>query len=125
MGLLAIKPVFRVSNKARLKLATSATETRWKTENLLVSSLDMILSKKRITKALIRLRECAGWSAPLLFANTEDRFSHVEAHIFVHFVSGPYTFSIGDTSSYSDYSKGGIVTKVKMPKSVKFVSKAL
>ena len=29
----------------------------------------MILSKKRITKALIRLRECAGWSAPVLFAN--------------------------------------------------------
>ena len=29
----------------------------------------MILSKKRITKALIRLLRCAGWSAPVLFAN--------------------------------------------------------
>ena len=29
----------------------------------------MILSKKRITKALIRLRGCAGWSAPVLFAS--------------------------------------------------------
>ena len=29
----------------------------------------MILSKKRITKALISLRRCAGWSAPLLIAN--------------------------------------------------------
>ena len=29
----------------------------------------MILSNKQITKALIRLRKCAGWSAPLLFAN--------------------------------------------------------
>ena len=29
----------------------------------------MILSYKRITKALIRLRGCAGWSAPLLFAD--------------------------------------------------------
>ena len=29
----------------------------------------MILSSKRITKSLIRLRGCAGWSAPLLFAN--------------------------------------------------------
>ena len=27
----------------------------------------MILSNQRITKVLIRLRECAGWSAPLLF----------------------------------------------------------
>ena len=40
----------------------------------------MILSKKRITKALIRLRGCAGWSAPVLFANPEDRFSHVETN---------------------------------------------
>ena len=29
----------------------------------------MILSKKRITKALIRLRGCAGWSVPGLSAN--------------------------------------------------------
>ena len=35
----------------------------------LVGSLDINLSKKRITKALIRLCRCAGWSAPLLFAN--------------------------------------------------------
>ena len=44
----------------------------------------MILSKKkRITNALVSLRGCAGWSAPLLFATPEDRFSHVEAHIKV------------------------------------------
>ena len=30
----------------------------------------MVLFKKRIAKALIRLRECAGWSVPVLFANT-------------------------------------------------------
>ena len=47
---------------------------------LLEASLDVILSNKRITKALIRLRkqrvqaglayaQTAGWSAPLLFAN--------------------------------------------------------
>ena len=29
----------------------------------------MVLYLKRITKALIRLRVCAGWSAPVLFAN--------------------------------------------------------
>ena len=29
----------------------------------------MILSNKPITNALIRLRRCAGWPAPLLFAN--------------------------------------------------------
>ena len=41
----------------------------------------MILTSKRITKALISLRVCAGWSAPLLLANPEDRFSRVEATI--------------------------------------------
>ena len=35
---------------------------------------------------------------------------------------GPYTFSIGDTSSYSEYIRGGIATQVKMPKTISFVS---
>ncbi|KAK6175636.1 hypothetical protein SNE40_014049 [Patella caerulea] len=35
-------------------------------------------------------------------------------------VLGPYTFSIGDTSGFSDYVRGGIVTKVKMPKTISF-----
>ena len=50
-------------------------------ESLFVASLYMILSNKRIIKALIRLRGCAGWYVPLLFANTEYRFSRVEAQI--------------------------------------------
>ncbi|NP_001171842.1 ubiquitin-like modifier-activating enzyme 1 [Saccoglossus kowalevskii] len=37
-------------------------------------------------------------------------------------VLGPYTFSIGDTTGMSDYVRGGIVTQVKMPKSLKFKS---
>ena len=39
----------------------------------------MILSNKPITKALIRLCGCAGWSAPLLFTTPEDMFSRNEA----------------------------------------------
>ena len=45
------------------------TETSQKNEISRLTSLDMVLSKTRITKALIRLRGCAGWSAPLLIAN--------------------------------------------------------
>ena len=37
-------------------------------------------------------------------------------------VKGPYTFTIGDTSSLGDYKAGGIFTQVKMPKTIKFVS---
>lgn len=37
-------------------------------------------------------------------------------------VLGPYTFSIGDTSGMSQYKRGGVVTKVKMPKKIKFKS---
>ena len=62
------KPVFRVSDKERLKPVSSATETSYKI--LSVASLDMILSKKRITKTLIRLHGWAGcWSVHLLFTN--------------------------------------------------------
>ena len=46
----------------------------------------MILFNKRITKALINLRGCAGWSALLLFSQTpKDRFSRVEAQIIFAF----------------------------------------
>ncbi|XP_043282314.1 ubiquitin-like modifier-activating enzyme 1 [Venturia canescens] len=37
-------------------------------------------------------------------------------------VLGPYTFSIGDTSEYSEYEQGGIVTQVKTPKTLSFKS---
>ena len=88
LGLVARKPVFRVSNKASFKPVSSATEKSWKIEILFVARLYMVLSKKRITKALIRLCGCAGWSALLLLANLrrqvfrdEAHFTHNEAHI--------------------------------------------
>ncbi|XP_054711827.1 ubiquitin-like modifier-activating enzyme 1 isoform X2 [Uloborus diversus] len=37
-------------------------------------------------------------------------------------VFGPYTFGIGDTSNFSDYSRGGVATQVNMPKIVHFKS---
>ncbi|ELU11611.1 hypothetical protein CAPTEDRAFT_162959 [Capitella teleta] len=37
-------------------------------------------------------------------------------------VLGPYTFSIGDISEMSDYTKGGIVTQVKVPKFISMKS---
>ena len=37
-------------------------------------------------------------------------------------VLGPYTFSIGDTSKYSKYIQGGLVSQVKMPKILNFKS---
>ena len=37
-------------------------------EILDIASIGITLSRLRTTKALIRLRGCAGWSAPLLFA---------------------------------------------------------
>ena len=40
-----------------------------------------MLSWQRKTKALIRLRGCAGLSAPLLFAYGINRFSHDVAQI--------------------------------------------
>ena len=63
------KTCFLVSDKVKFKSACSATETSLKIEIFPVASLDMILSNKQITKALIRLCRCAGWSALLLFAS--------------------------------------------------------
>ena len=37
-------------------------------------------------------------------------------------VFGPYTFGIGDTTNFSDYSRGGVATQVNMPKKINFKS---
>ena len=68
MGLDATKPIFVVSDKARLKLKRLARKLKM----LLVASLDMLLSNLLITKALISLR--ADWSVLLLFANPKTGF---------------------------------------------------
>ena len=76
VGLDPTKPVFKVSDIVRLTTVPSATETR-NLKKLLVSSLDMILSKKWITKALISLCRCTCWSGSSLFANPRRQvFSH-------------------------------------------------
>ena len=69
MGLAATKLAFKVFDKVCFKPVSTATETSYKIKVLLVASLDIILSNKQITKALISLRGCAGWSPPLLFPN--------------------------------------------------------
>ena len=51
-------------------------------ETLNIANIDTILSKLWPTKALIRLRGCAGWSAPLLFAYGKNSFSHDMAHLY-------------------------------------------
>ena len=69
MGFDATKPAF------------SATETSLKIEISPVISFYMILSKRRITKALISVHGCADLSGSLLFANTKDWFSRAEAQM--------------------------------------------
>ena len=73
-SLHSLPPVFGISDKARFKSFTSATETSYKIEISPLASLHMSLSKKRITKALIRLRGCAGWSVPVFFPNPRRQF---------------------------------------------------
>ena len=82
----ARKPDFGISDKVRFQPACSATKTTQKIEFFLVVILDMILSNKGIKKALIRLCECAGWSAPLLFANPRKQ---------VFLASRPIVISLG------------------------------
>ena len=62
------KTCLQGKSHVRLKPTFSDTETRWKIKILHEASIDIFLSNKQITKALIRLRGCTGWSAPLLFA---------------------------------------------------------
>ena len=86
LSLVTRKPVFGVCDQVSLKPSCSATETRYMLEIFDLETRGIILSRQRITKVLIRLRGCAGWSAPLLFTYGRNRFSHVMSH-FIHPVS--------------------------------------
>ena len=61
-----------VSNQVMLKAAYSGSEISWNLEISLVASLAIILFGQRITRALISLLGCEGWSAPLLFTNPRN-----------------------------------------------------
>ena len=76
LSLVTRKPVFGVFDQVRLKPAYSH-------EIANIETGDIILSRQRTTNVLIRLRGCAGWCAPLLFANGKNRFSYDVAH-FMH-----------------------------------------
>ena len=84
-GPVVRKPVFGVSVKSSFKPFSSATETSSNIEISPVASLHILLSYKRISKALIRLRECAGSSAPVQFANPRRQvFSRRGSSSFIH-----------------------------------------
>ena len=59
MGLDATKPVFRASDKARLKPVSSAMETSLKIEISRVASLDTILNKNADQSAGMHRMVCA------------------------------------------------------------------
>ena len=80
------KPVFGAFDLLRLKPACSATETSLSLENSAIANRGIILSRQRTRKALIRLRRCAGWSAPLLYAYGINRFSHDVAQLCFSYI---------------------------------------
>ena len=58
----------RVCDQGWLKPTCTATKASLSLEISNIETRDIILSRQRTTKLLIRLRVCAVWSAPLLFA---------------------------------------------------------
>ena len=83
MGLRETKTVFRVSAKARLKPVSLATETCYKNEISLVARLEFDndpfqrTNDKSADQSVLQL----GWSAPLLFTHSKDRFSRIKVYM--------------------------------------------
>ena len=70
------KSVVRLTDRPAMTIAVymGRKATKQTNKQTPAASQDVILSKKRITKMLIRMCGCAGWSAPLLFANHQRQF---------------------------------------------------
>ena len=94
MSLVTRNPVFGVCDQGRLKPACAATEARQRFEISDIETRGIILSRQWTTKALIRLRGCAGWSAPLLFAYGITGFSWSSSYVFVVFTTGRFMLSL-------------------------------
>ena len=60
LTLVTRKPVFGICDEARHKPACAATEARQRLEISEIDTRGIILSRQQKTKALIRLRGCAG-----------------------------------------------------------------
>ena len=74
-----------------------------------LANLDTLLSEKPITKVLIRLRRCAGWSVPLLFPKWRQ-FSFGETHM-LHSLLLQFVCLFGCfTSQVNSYGHGGTVS---------------
>ena len=58
--------------------------------------LDIILFNTQITKALIRLHECAGWSAPVLFANHQRQVFSRRGPIYKGLIERKAFFGVCD-----------------------------
>ena len=67
-----------------------------------MASLNTVLSKTWITKALIRLHICAGWSTPVLYSTPEDRFSRDKAHITIRFYHAEAHIHSGESNDRRD-----------------------
>ncbi|XP_054883482.1 ubiquitin-like modifier-activating enzyme 1 [Poeciliopsis prolifica] len=81
----------------------------------------------RITKDNPGVVICADDQKHGLFDGTKVMFSEVQGMAELNSmapmeikVCGPYSFSICDTSSFSDYERGGVVTEVKQPLTLNF-----
>ena len=114
LGLNGKKPIFGFPTKLDSNQSAPLQREAGKLKFHLVAILDMILSKKRITEALIRLRRCAGWSAPLLFANPLET-GFLESRTFLsQYSSGgpsaPYRDDLNnqynEESRYNQYTGG-------------------
>ena len=69
IGHVERKPVFRFQTKWISYQSPQLQSLAWKLKVSSIARLHIILSIKLITKTLIRQRGCAGWSAPVFFAN--------------------------------------------------------
>ena len=87
-GFCREKICLRGFRQSETQQVSSATRTSQKIESLPKASLHMILATKRITKALIRLRGCAGWSALVLFTNPQRQvFSRQGQYYNMHHIN--------------------------------------
>merc|ERR1719150_819227 len=98
---------------------TSGPSSRWWTRLASSPITAMIASITKETNAVVTTLDEARHGledGDVVTFSEVHGMTEINAREFPVKVLGPYTFSIGDTTAFGDYERGGVVTQVKQPK---------
>ena len=102
LGSVLRKHVYKICDHVWLYTACSATEVGYNIKIYHKTNL-VVLASGRISKALIRLQGCAGWSAPTCCSHATMLSYHGQSHSFCYPIPHTHALEYTHTNTHTDF----------------------